>query len=81
MTSWPQLTEGGSVWLPGPAREALPKSLAVSEPLVGSPLRGARALPALGGPGRKAWCPKGGPRGTQITRDFPAPASSPQLLS
>ena len=81
MTSWPQLTEGGSVWLPGPCLGGSSKKPSVLEPLVGSPLRGARAWPALGGPGRKARCPKGGPRGTQITRDFPAPASSPQLLS
>lgn len=45
MTSWPQLTEGGSVWLPGPAREALPESLVCSSASsAGLPCKG----PALG---------------------------------
>ena len=71
---------------PGDPGQALPgrhfqKAQPVSEPLVGSPLQGARALLAPERPGRKARCRNGGPRGTQITRDFPAPASSPQLLS
>lgn len=73
MTTWPELTEGDSVWLPGPAREALPESLAVPDPLTGSPLRGARDESAAGGPGWKARRPNEAPRCTQITlRRFPA---------
>lgn len=46
MTSWPQLTEGGSVWLPGPAREALPESPSCSS----APSRGL-ACKGLAGAG------------------------------
>lgn len=53
MTSWPQLTEGGSVWLPDSAQGALAESLPVLQPLAWPfPARG----PSCAGRGR-ARCP------------------------
>lgn len=86
MTSWPQLTEGGRVWRPGPpcpGGASRNPVLLLSAPRPPSPQPPTRAFPArplraAGGPGiesrtEERW-PQQGPRGSEITRRTPPPS-------
>lgn len=77
MTSWLQLTERGSVWLPGPARRHFQKTWPAPRPPAPVPLLRARPVRAAGRPGWKA----SRPEGDSDNPRSPPPASSPPPLS